>query len=110
MKNITPIKLVVTFDENQVPREAVLLYRMSVDGVTDQRKIYTTSVTGSINKSFVEMLMDVAKGHAELGEGIITEAALEQKKQDFTTGIKNEIEKEIKTEIKTETENEIGRA
>jgi len=68
-KEILPNRLI--FDiENGTMKSAALHYKIKTDGVLDNRKTYTMTVSAAVSENSVNDLINDCKRHAENGEGI----------------------------------------
>lgn len=69
MKKIIPNKLIIKFNDDEEVVDAVLQYRLS-DGGKTENKFFTMAVHPAFDKDVLKNILSTAKQHTATGEGI----------------------------------------
>ena len=69
-KEIVSNKLIVNLEDNGMLKDAILHYRLRIDGSMDVRKFYTLSVKGGISIEDLQKIINDGIAQAKVSEGI----------------------------------------
>lgn len=69
MKDIIPQKIVIEMNEDGTFKNGVMLYKRRIDGQIDG-KTYSLAIKNGITENDVKKILDQAKSHVNLAEGV----------------------------------------
>jgi len=69
-KEIVSNKLIVNLEDNGTLKDAILHYRLRIDGSMDVKKFYTLSVKGGISVEDLQKIVNDSIAQAKHSEGI----------------------------------------
>ena len=69
-KEIISNKIIINLDYNGTFKDAILHYRLRIDGSLDPKKFYTIKVNAGINIEDIQKIINDSIAQAKKGEGI----------------------------------------
>jgi len=69
-KEIISNKIIINLDDNGTFKDAILHYRLRIDGSLDPKKFYTIKVNAGINIEDIQKIINDSIAQAKKGEGI----------------------------------------